>query len=150
LDDRAFGTFAACSDVVLPSLVICKINYNPGTSPDFPVSNDQEFIEIKNTGTTAANLSGFYFGELGISYQFPANASLAAGTSLFLASNPLVFRRNTGLWHLGSSPEICRTVQKLLLADGFGNVVDVVEYDDEAPLPMPTAMAITCNSSVLR
>ena len=130
------GPFAACSDVVLPSLVICKINYNPGTSPDFPVSNDQEFIEIKNTGTTAANLSGFYFGELGISYQFPANASLAAGTSLFLASNPSVFQAQYGLVAFGQfTRNLSNGSQKLLLADGFGNVVDVVEYDDEAPWP---------------
>lgn len=130
------GSFTACSNVALPSLVICKINYNPGTSTEFPVSNDQEFIEIKNTGTTAVGLSGIYFGELGISYQFAANASIAAGASLFLASNPSVFEAKYGIAAFGQfTRNLSNGSQKLLLVDGFGNVIDSVTYDDDAPWP---------------
>lgn len=130
------GPFSACSSPALPALVICKINYNPGTSQAFPVSNDQEFIEIKNTQTTPVNLSGFYFSELGLSYKFPANATIAAGQSLFLASNASVFQSAYGITAFGEfTRNLSNGSQKLILADGFGNVIDAVEYDDESPWP---------------
>jgi hypothetical protein len=130
------GPFSACNTPDLPGLVICKINYNPGTSDAFPVSNDQEFIEIKNTETTAVDLSGMYLKELGISYKFPANATIAAGQSLFLVSNPAVFQAEYGMTAFGQfTRNLSNSSQKLVLADGFGNVIDTVEYDDESPWP---------------
>ena len=60
----------ACSNISVPPLVISKINYNPlavGTT----ASDSLEFIEITNNGNTLVNLTGIYFSELGITYQFP-------------------------------------------------------------------------------
>ena len=62
------GSYSGCNSVVVPALVINKINYNPIISDGFP-ANDLEFIEIKNTGATTVNLTGFYLRELGVSYQ---------------------------------------------------------------------------------
>ncbi len=58
------GSFSGCNAVVTPALVIDKINYNPGTSVAFPVSNDLEFIAIKNTQTSPVSLSGIYRSQL--------------------------------------------------------------------------------------
>ena len=130
------GSFSTCEMVQLPNLVINKINYNPGTDANFTVSNDQEFIEIKNAGNAVVNLSGVYLKELGLSYQFPANATLNAGASVFLASNPTVFQAKYGIAAFGQfTRNLSNSKQKLVLADGFGNVIDAVEYSDSAPWP---------------
>ena len=55
------GSFSACNSVVVPQLVIDKINYHPGTITGFNESDDLEFISIKNTQSTTVNLTGIYF-----------------------------------------------------------------------------------------
>jgi hypothetical protein len=130
------GSFNACDDIVTPSLVIAKINYNPGTSTEFPVANDQEFIEIKNTGSATVDLTGVYLRELGISYQFPINASVNAGQSIFLARSPETFQMKHGIAAFGQyQRNMSNNSQALVLADGFGNIIDSVTYDDESPWP---------------
>ncbi|AWH85303.1 secretion system protein Por [Flavobacterium album] len=134
--DANIGSFTACSNVDVPELVISRINYNPSETTEFPESDDQEFIQITNAGTTEINLTGVYLSELGISYQFPVNATLAAGQSLYIASNPTVFEAKYGVAPFGQfQRNLSNNTQKLVLADGFGNVIDVVEYDDDTPWP---------------
>ncbi|HLA56718.1 MAG TPA: CotH kinase family protein [Flavobacterium sp.] len=130
------GGYTACVNVAVPALVINKINYNPGTDTAFPVSNDQEFIGIVNNGFTIVNLSGVYFSELGISYQFPASATINVGQTLYLASNPATFQAKYGIAAFGQfTRNLSNSSQKLILADGFGNVIDYVQYSDSAPWP---------------
>lgn len=129
------GAFNTCS-VSVPSLVINRINYNPGTSGSFPVSNDQEFIEIKNAGAVTVNLTGIYFSYLGISYTFPNGSTLGAGQSVFLASNTATFQSRYGFAAFGQfTRNLSNNSQRLILADAWGNVIDSVEYDDDAPWP---------------
>ena len=130
------GSYTACASPTLPPLVITKINYNPATSTNFPVSNDQEFIAIENTGTSTVNLSGFYFRELGLTYQFPYNSTLEANTTMYLASNATVFQNQNGFAPFGQyTRNLSNKSQKLVLADAFGNIIDSVEYFDAAPWP---------------
>lgn len=130
------GTFADCANIATPPLVINRINYNPGTNGSFPVSNDQEFIAIKNAGTQTVDLSGVYFSELGISYVFPSGTSILSGQSIYLASNPTVFQSRYGLAAFGQfTRNLSNSKQKLVLSDAFGNVIDTVEYFDTAPWP---------------
>ena len=132
------GSFSGCNSVVIPALVINKINYNPAISAGFPVGNDLEFIEIKNTGTTTVNLTGIYLKELGLSYQFPANSSVLAGASVFIASNSVTFQSKYGEIAFGQfTRNLSNSSQKIVLADGFGNTIDTVQYFDA--LPWPTA-----------
>jgi hypothetical protein len=130
------GGYSACANVPVPSLTITKIMYHPETSTLFPDSDDLEFLEIRNTGTTSVNLSGVYFMGTGVVYQFPANSTLGPGLCVIIASNATVFQARYGFSpfgqftrHLSNSGEI------LLLADAFGNQVDVVEYSDQIPWP---------------
>lgn len=130
------GTFSACSNVTVPSLVITKINYNPNTGGTFTNSNDQEFIEIKNTGNTTVNMTGIYFRETGFVYQFPANQMLAAGASVYLASKASVFQSRYGFAANGEfTRNLSNNNQNIVLADAFGNIIDRVHYDDEDPWP---------------
>jgi hypothetical protein len=130
------GDYANCNAIQTPSLVITKINYNPATAVNFTSSNDLEFIEIKNTGNTAVNLTGVYLKELGLSYQFPANATLLANQNIYIASNTAVFEAKHGFAAFGQfTRNLSNTSQKLVLADGFGNIIDSVEYLNTSPWP---------------
>ena len=78
------GSSDNCEDVSVPNLVISKIHYNPVDDGEY-VSEDLEFIEITNNSNQSVNLTGYYLRELGISYQFPANAlSFEQSKNLFV------------------------------------------------------------------
>lgn len=129
------GSYSGCSAVAIPALVITKINYNPlgATSTE---SDNLEFLEIQNTGTTAVSLTGFYIKELGLTYQFPANSSVLAGGSIFLASNSTAFQTKYGIAAFGQfTRNLSNSSYKIVLADGFGNTIDSVEYLDVSPWP---------------
>lgn len=129
------GSYAGCSNVVIPALVITKINYNPYATTTTE-SDNLEFVEIQNTETSTVNLTGFYFKELGLTYQFPANSSIVAGGSIFLASNATAFQTKYGIPAFGQfTRNLSNSSQKLVLADGFGNTIDSVEYLDFSPWP---------------
>ncbi|MFP9117813.1 CotH kinase family protein [Flavobacterium sp. RNTU_13] len=130
------GSHSACDNPVLPSLVINGISYHPATDSQFTVSEDLEFIRIKNTGTTTVNLTGVYLRELGVSYQFPANSTLEAGAVAYIANNAAVFQQRFGFAPFGEfQRDLSNNTQNLVLADGMGDVIDAVQYDDEAPWP---------------
>ena len=130
------GSYQACTNVYVPPLVISKINYNPDVTTSFPVSNDQEFIEITNAGSTTVTLSGIYFKELGITYQFPYSSTIAGNSSLYLASNAAVFQSKYGFVPFGQfTRNLSNKSEKLILIDAFGNLIDTVEYFDSSPWP---------------
>ena len=130
------GSFSNCNSIVTPSLVINKINYNPLKSNDFTESDDLEFIEIKNTGLTTINLTGYYFKELGLTYIFPPNSTILANKSIYLASNSTVFKTKYGITAFGQfTRNLSNSSQKLVLVDAFGNEIDSVEYFDKSPWP---------------
>ncbi len=130
------GSFSACSNVAVPQLTITKINYHPQSSTQYPDADELEFIEIRNTGSTSANLSGIYFQGTGFVYQFPANATLGAGLCVIIASNATVFQSKYGFAPFGEFTRLLsNSGEKLVLSDAFGNVVDHVEYSDASPWP---------------
>jgi hypothetical protein len=130
------GSYSACDNVTVPPLVITKINYNPATSVSFSVSNDQEFIEITNTGSATVYLSGIYFKELGLSYQFPYNSTLPGNSSLYLCANSTVFQAKNGFAAFDQyTRNLSNKSENLVLVDAFGNVIDNVKYFDSAPWP---------------
>tara|TARA_B100000809_G_scaffold251920_1_gene285997 strand:- start:15719 stop:18316 length:2598 start_codon:yes stop_codon:yes gene_type:complete len=128
--------FSNCNSVEVPSLVITKIDYNPLETDIFPESDDLEFIEIKNTGSTLVDLTGIYLRELGVSYQFAENTSIVAGQSIILAGNPDVYFARYGSTAFDRfHRDLSNKNQRLVLADAFGNVIDEVNYSDKAPWP---------------
>ncbi|MBE9464510.1 CotH kinase family protein [Dyadobacter subterraneus] len=126
---------STCTFPAPPGLVINEIMYNPKGTAD-NASNDLEFIEIKNKSNSSVDLTGIYFSGLGLSYQFPANTSLAAGGILVLASNSAKFNTVYAKSAFGQyTRNLSNKSQKLVLSDAFGNTIDVVEYFDSAPWP---------------
>lgn len=130
------GSYSLCNNVNVPPLVITKINYNPSTNSAFPISNDQEFIAIKNTGTQNVSLNGIYFRGTGFVYQFPANQTISSNTTIYLASNSTAFLSKNGFPAFGQfTRNLSNNNQNLVLADAFGNVIDQVHYYDSLPWP---------------
>lgn len=130
------GSFASCSDVTVPSLVISRIMYNPPVSELFPDSNDQEFIEILNNGDNPVNLTGIFFAGTGLVYQFPDNSVINPRTSIFLAGDATVFSKKYGFTPFGQfTRNLSDEGQDLILSDGYGNVIDNVFYTDMIPWP---------------
>jgi hypothetical protein len=130
------GSYSDCSNVATPPLVITKIMYNPSVSIYYPISNDQEFIEIQNTGNKTVDLTGVYFSGTGFVYQFPAYSEILPGSSKILASNPSVFMAKFGIAPSGQfTRNLSNKGAKLVLADAFGNVIDSVSYSNLPPWP---------------
>jgi hypothetical protein len=130
------GSYSSCINPDLPQLVITRINYAPDTSITFPVSNDLEFIEITNIGDKEANMTGIYFGGTGFVYKFNLNSITEPGASKILAGNSAVFKAKYGFYPDGQfTRSLSNTGEKLILADGFGNVIDEVDYSDQPPWP---------------
>jgi hypothetical protein len=129
------NTTVSCTFPVLPTLVISQINYNP--KPLENISPEKlEFIEISNLANTSVNLGGIYFKELGISYQFPMNASIGPKQKLYLAEDSLVFSQLYCVNPFGQySRKLSDYSEKLVLADAFGNTIDSVVYSDLSPWP---------------
>jgi hypothetical protein len=130
------NSFSACSNVAIPPLVITKIMYNPATSVAFPVSDDLEFIEIKNNGEENVNMTGVYFSGTGLVFQFPSNYVMTPISSVILASNASVFENKYGVAPFGQfTRNLSNKSQSIVLADALGNIIDSVCYYDSAPWP---------------
>jgi hypothetical protein len=130
------GSHSSCDNPDLPPLVITRINYAPDTSIVFPVSNDLEFIEITNTGNNPVNMTGIYFSGTGFIYKFNVNRMVDPGKSIILAGNSEAFMAKYGFYPYGQfTRSLSNTGENLILADGFGNVIDHVEYSELPPWP---------------
>jgi hypothetical protein len=130
------GSYAFCSNVGVPPLVITAIMYHPSTTLEFPDENDLEYLEITNHGDQEISLTGVYFAGSGITYQFPPNSTIAANSSIFLAANQQSFRLKYGFSPFGRFTEqLSNNGENIILADGFGNIIDNVNYTDTVPWP---------------
>jgi hypothetical protein len=100
-------------------------------------SDDLEFIEITNNSNQTVNLTGIYFSELGVSYQFPANSNIGAGKKIILAGKESTFQQFYGTVPFGQfTRNLSNKSEKIVLADAFGNVIDSVRYMDSVPWPV--------------
>ena len=129
------GSSQGCTDVDLPPLVISKIHYHP--QDWWSIDGDLlEFIEITNNGDEDVDLTGMYFRELGLTYQFPDHAHIAGHEAILLCSDSLMFSE---YYHVTPFGQYMRKLdnksENLVLADAWGNVIDQVHYADSLPWP---------------
>jgi hypothetical protein len=129
------NNFQNCANPAVPSLVISKIHYHPKSAQGF-AKDDLEFIEITNHSNETVDLTGIYLKELGISYQFPPNSSVAPGAAIRLASNANVFQQFYGFSAFGQYTRyLSNKTHNLVLSDAWGNIIDEVRYFDSSPWP---------------
>jgi hypothetical protein len=116
-------------------LRITEIMYHPADENTPDDGDEYEFLELKNTGTTDLDLSGFSF--TGIDYVFPANATVSAGDRFVLARNAAAFSNRYGF-----APDdiyfgkLSNKGEKIRLRNSDGNTQISVAYDDEPPWPV--------------
>jgi hypothetical protein len=129
------GSDQGCSSVDLPPLVISKIHYHPMDWWGYD-GNRLEFIEITNNGDADVDLTGVYFRELGITYQFPNNSHIAGNEALLLCSDSLMFMEYYNVVPFGQyTRKLSNKSENLVLADAWGNIIDEVHYYDSDPWP---------------
>jgi hypothetical protein len=120
----------------LPELVINEIHYNPADSQG--ADEDYEFIELFNAGSAPVNLAGFSLTD-GISFTFPADATIAAGEHIVVAKTAATYTGHGYQVFQSSDGDLSNGGETLILNDSGGNLVDSVAYDDDDALGWPTA-----------
>jgi hypothetical protein len=132
----SLGSFSACSDPDIPPLVITKIMYHPLTSIEFPDEDELEYLEITNNSDQTISLNGIYFAGTGFVFQFSPYSTIGPFASIILAGDHQVFRTKYGFNPFGQfTRSLSNKSENLVLADGFGNVIDNVCYYDTIPWP---------------
>ncbi len=109
-------------------VVISEIMYHPASE-----NIAEEFIELHNTGTAAANVSGFSFTS-GISFTIPPATSIPAGGRLVVAADAAAFAAKhpaVGNFVAGWQGRLSNSSNTITLVDAAGNPVDEVDYSDD-------------------
>ncbi len=135
------GVWSALAEAVFyppqdfSKLALTEVMYNP---PQIGLidGDEFEFIELKNTGTNALNLSGLNFS--GISFTFDNGTTLAPGAFVVLVRNaatfafkyPSVTINGTYTGSLNNAGE------NIALLHALGGTIFSVTYDDVAPWPV--------------
>jgi hypothetical protein len=120
------------------ALKVTEIHYHPldlieGT--DTIPGSDFEFIEFKNTGQTALNLSGFVL-DSAIYCEFPDNSIIGPGSFFVAADKPSKFYDFYGkVASANFQGNFSNGGEEVLLLDASGTEVLRFTYDDHYPWP---------------
>ncbi len=139
------GKWSAIRDVTFVSdsddyskLKVTEIHYHPldvivGTDTTFGKSF--EFIEFRNTGETALDISGFIL-DSAVYCEFPPNSILAPEEYFVAAAKPTKFYEMYGyVASANFSGSLSNGGEEILLLDSQGNEVMRFTYDDHFPWP---------------
>lgn len=128
------ATFTPPQD--LTKLVITEVMYNPPALGNL-AGNDLEFLEFKNIGTNALNLSGLTFSA-GLTFTFSNNTLLPPGGFLVLARNAAAFNTKYPGVPLGGTytGQLDNSGENLTLNFSSGSILFSFTYDDQSPWPV--------------
>src|SRR5262245_12538159 len=107
------------------NVIINEIMYHPSSG-----NPRESYIELYNTGTVAANLSGWRFTK-GLQFTFPTNSSLAPGAYVVLAADRSAFTNKypgVNNFVAGWSPPMGA---HLRLEDSAGQVINELSYSND-------------------
>jgi hypothetical protein len=119
-------------------LKVTELDYHPpdvieGT--DTISGQDYEFIEFKNTGESALDLSGMVL-DSAVYYEFPAGSLLPPGRFFVIASKPSHFYEKYGKIASGNfNGQFNNGGEYVLLRDSAHNEILSFTYDDKIPWP---------------
>jgi len=117
-------------------LRVTEIMYNPAPFPPY-VSDDLEFLELKNTGTNTLDLSGLQFTD-GITFNFTNGTRIAPGAFFVLARSAAAFAaRYPGVTLNGIyTGRFDNGGERLTLAHLLGTNVFSFSYNNTVPWPI--------------
>ncbi|MFA9388481.1 MAG: CotH kinase family protein [Prolixibacteraceae bacterium] len=117
----------------LSTLKISEIHYHP-LETALIGSKEMEFIEFKNVGNSALNLSGLSISG-GISYKFEEGVVIPAGQFIVLASNAFEFLERYGVKPTGEFSGHLSNSSDTLIVTGDSKELYNIIYSQEAPWP---------------
>jgi len=120
----------------MSKLALSEIMYNPPAS-GATAGNNLEFLELKNTGTNALDLSGLTFTS-GIAYTFTNGATLGPGQFFVLARNAAAFAsKYPGVTIHGTyTGQLDNAGEQLTLSHALGTSIFAVTFDDRPDWPV--------------
>ncbi len=134
------GVWSALNEVTLyppqdlSKLLVTEIMYHP-PAIGLTDGDDFEFLELKNTGTNALGLAGMTFS--GITFTFPAGATLAPGQFYVLAGNAAFTSKYPGVTVNGTySGRLANSGETIGLFHPLGAQVWSVTFGDLTPWPV--------------
>lgn len=122
----------------LAGLVISEVMYNPADD-----NQELEFIEVRNVGSSALDLSDVRFSN-GIEFSFAGSniTSLAAGASALVVRNLAVFEAHYGAnlpvageYRLSASNNLSNAGERVTLSLGADSIIRDFSYRDNLPWP---------------
>ena len=132
----------------LPNLIINEIHYNPCSAQgdDF----DYEFVEIYNAGDITVDMGGFEFynsasGAPQLGLVFPEGTSMLPGEFILMTVSDAGTANYAGLGVQVFQLELgnfSNSGEAVSIEDGFGNLIDAVDYGDAAPWPAQTVAVL--------
>ena len=132
----------------LPDLTINEIHYNPcgAQGDDF----DFEFVEIYVGDDETIDLGGFEFynsasGEAQLGFVFPEGTTVAPGEYFLMTVSDEGTANYGGLGVQVFQMELgnfSNSGESVSIEDGFGNLLDAVDYDDANPWPSQTVAVL--------
>jgi PKD repeat protein len=131
--DESNSTFSVVAPYTIPDLVITEIMYN---SP----SNDEEWIEIYNNGTSTVDMSGYYIldddpAHIADPIVLPAGTSLAAGDRFTVENATAGFFPFVPDYDGSGKFSFGNTTDQVKLYHKYGQLIDSVKYSDASPWP---------------
>ncbi|UPT67544.1 MAG: lamin tail domain-containing protein [Sphingobacteriales bacterium JAD_PAG50586_3] len=116
---------------------------------DNPSSDDYEFIELYNRGSSAAYIGGYKFTS-GVTFTFPPD-TIAPGGFLYISAFPSTADNFFSFDSYQYTGNLANTGEKLQIVNTVGDVIDSLTYSNVAPWPLGAAgdgASITlCNST---
>jgi hypothetical protein len=113
--------------VLTPVVVFSELMYHP-------VDGGQEWLEVRNVLAVDVDLSGWRL-DGGVRFTFPAGTLLSGGGRLVVAADPATFTQSPGA--LGPfEGKLDNGGERVDLVNNAGRLMDVVDYDDDAPWPV--------------
>jgi hypothetical protein len=123
----------------LTNLKVTEIHYHPEdviNGTDTVPGKYYEFIEFKNTGESAINLSGLVL-DSAVYYEFPGRYLLPPGNFFVIATKPGYFYEKYGRLPSGNCRDYFDNAGEWVLLKGILDAkVLLFYYDDEVPFPL--------------
>lgn len=94
--------------------------------------SDKEFVELYNPSNQTVDLSGYALSEA-IDFTFPAGATILPNGYVVVARNTSMYPNVTVPMYQWSSGKLANEGERIVLNDGFGMLVDFVQYGNSAP-----------------
>ena len=111
-------------------LLLTEIMYHPEDDELLVDESVQEFVELRNTGSTPLDLGGLSF-TAGIRFTFPVGTVLPSGEAIVLAADEEAFTHRYGFGPLGTfEGALNNGGERIQLTAPNGDVVLEVSYDD--------------------